>query len=107
MKKLLLGISLLFPIQLMAADKDSVYAWGAWAEGIKPAAGPVVSSTPAPADMPDVSFRPNENTAFARTPTLRLAPGSTGAPQVANTVIIPSNLPVISSGNNLNTGSSL
>ena len=66
MKKLLLGISLLFPLQLLAADKDSVYAWGAWAEGVKPAAGPVVISTPAPADLPNIDFRPNENSAFSR-----------------------------------------
>ena len=66
MKKMLLALALLLPLQAIAADKDSVYSWGAWAEGIKPAAGPVVSITPAPVNQPNVNFRPNENSAFNR-----------------------------------------
>ena len=66
MKTLLLGLALCLPFQLIAADDDSVYSWGPWAEGIKPAAGVVASITPAPVDQPDVSFRPNENAAFSR-----------------------------------------
>ncbi len=53
MKKMLLGISLLFPLQLLAAD-DSVFSWGDWAQGIKPAAGPAVI-LPAPVQQPNVA----------------------------------------------------
>ena len=53
MKKILLGISLLFPLQLLAAD-DSVFSWGDWAQGIKPAAGPAVI-LPAPVQQPNVA----------------------------------------------------
>ena len=66
MKHMLLGFVLLLPFQVFAADNDSVYAWGDWAEGIKPAAGPVAVITPAPANQPKVNFRPNENSAFNR-----------------------------------------
>jgi len=52
--------------QSMAVEKDSVYTWGAWAEGLKPAAGPVARVTPPPAEKTDVLFRPNENAAFLR-----------------------------------------
>ncbi len=52
--------------QSMAVEKDSVYTWGAWAEGIKPAAGPVARVTPPPAEKTDINFRPNENVAFLR-----------------------------------------
>ena len=107
MKKMLLGIVLCLPFQLVAAEDDSVYSWGIWAQGIKPAAGPVASLTPAPVDQPNVNFRPNENAAFSRS-ALRLAPPvSPGAPQAGVVVSIPADLPVISSGNNLNTGGSL
>jgi len=107
MKKLLLGLAVIIPAQLYAAE-DSVYSWGAWADGIKPAAGPVANLAPAPAQKPQVNFRPNETSAFNRTNVLRLAPpAATGAPQEPTTVIIPSNLPVISPGSNLNSGSSL
>ncbi|VAW68211.1 hypothetical protein MNBD_GAMMA09-1794 [hydrothermal vent metagenome] len=50
----------------IAAEKDSVYTWGVWAEGIKPAAGPVAKVTPPPARQTDVNFRPNENAAYLR-----------------------------------------
>jgi hypothetical protein len=67
MKKLLLGLALLIPCHVYATDNDSVYSWGAWAQGIRPAAGPSITITPAPVDMPKVEFRPNENPAFSRT----------------------------------------
>ena len=66
MKQLLLGLACMVPLHLFAADQDSVYSWGAWSQGIKPAAGPVVNITPAPVDQPQVDFRPNENAAFRR-----------------------------------------
>ena len=66
MKKLLLGLAVIFPVQLLAAD-DSVYSWGAWADGIKPAAGPVANITPAPAQKPLVNIRPNEAGPLTRT----------------------------------------
>ena len=53
MKKILLGISLLCPMQLMATETDSVYTWGQWANGIQPAAGPAVVA-PAAAQQPNV-----------------------------------------------------
>ena len=62
----LLTLALLLPIQAMAVEKDSVYIWGTWAEGIKPAAGPVAKVTPPPAQTPDVNFRANETSAFLR-----------------------------------------
>lgn len=73
MKSLLLGLVLCIPLQLFAAEDDSVYSWGAWAQGIKPAAGAVVSITPAPVEQPRVNFRPNENSAFSR--SVQLPPG--------------------------------
>lgn len=98
MKKLLLGFAVIFPFQLFAAD-DSVYSWGAWAEGIKPAAGPVASITPAPAQKPQVNFRPNENSAFARNhrpvvatpPQIIATPAAPvgGANQLPNIVTVP------------------
>jgi len=81
MKKLLLSLAMLFPLQAIAAD-DSVYTWGAWSQGIQPAAGPVAyAATPAPAKTPNVKFRPNENSAFART---FIAPVPTLAAQAAS-----------------------
>ena len=54
MKKVLLGISLLCPMQLMAAE-DSVFTWGQWSQGIQPAAGPaVVAVVAAPVQQPNV-----------------------------------------------------
>jgi len=67
MKKIyLLALAAMLPAQTMAVENDSVYAWGAWEEGIQPAAGPVARITPPPAQKPDVNFRPNENSAFLR-----------------------------------------
>jgi len=66
MKQIYFVLAALISTQAIAADKDSVYTWGAWAEGLKPAAGPVARVTPPPAQKPDVNFRPNENSAFLR-----------------------------------------
>lgn len=97
MKKILLVLAAILPLQIMAADADSIYTWGAWSQGIKPAAGPVAKITPAPAKLPDVNFRPNENAAFLREATTveaRLAPGvSASSPQIANVAIVPSGTP--------------
>ena len=70
MKKLLLGLIIIFPLQAISAD-DSVYTWGAWSQGIQPAAGPAVAAvpTPSPIKTPNINFRPNENSAFFRTST--------------------------------------
>ena len=99
MKKLIAGISLLIPVQLMAAE-DSVYSWGTWAQGIMPAAGNIASAAPAPAQKPNVNFRPNEaagfgRTAVAATPAAAVNPPAAppavpGAPQLPNVVIVPS-----------------
>jgi len=92
---LLLTFSLLLP-QISLADTDSVYSWGAWQSGIKPAAGPAARVTPPPAQQPDISFRPNENSAFLReaAPTVRPAPPAVAsAPQVPNVVITTSSTP--------------
>ncbi len=56
MKKLLLGLVLLLPLQTFAAD-DSVYTWGVWTQGIKPAAGPVIQVAPASVSQPKVNVR--------------------------------------------------
>lgn len=66
MKTLLLVLAIAVPFQISAADDDSVYSWGPWSQGIKPAAGAVPGITPAPVEQPRVSFRPNENSAFSR-----------------------------------------
>lgn len=55
MKKLLLSLAIVLSSSAFAAD-DSVYAWGPWAEGIKPAAGPVYVA-PAPVSEPQVDVR--------------------------------------------------
>lgn len=55
MKTLLLSMVMILPTSLYAAD-NSVYAWGEWAEGIKPAAGPVYVA-PAPVSEPQVDTR--------------------------------------------------
>lgn len=88
MNKLLLGVIFILPLQLHAANGDSVYSWGAWAQGIKPAAGPAVRLTPAPAEQPQVGFRPNENAAFTRsilpaaTPVITPPSPATPAPAI-------------------------
>lgn len=55
MKKLILGLAVILPTFAFASD-GSVYAWGPWADGIKPAAGPVYVA-PAPADQPEADMR--------------------------------------------------
>lgn len=66
MKKILLGIALLFPLTAISAD-DSVYTWGVWSQGVQPAAGAVVHiARPSPVQTPNINIRANENSAFFR-----------------------------------------
>jgi len=65
-KTYLILFAVFLSTQAMAVEEDSVYTWGAWAEGIQPAAGPVARVTPPPVKTPNVNFRPNENAAFLR-----------------------------------------
>ena len=100
MKKVyLLALAIALPIQANAMDSESVYTWGAWAQNIQPAAGPVATVTPSPVTQPTVNFRPNENQAFTRVasnqPTLAVVvtpapPVIPTAPQLPNIVIAPS-----------------
>jgi len=62
----LLAFALLLPFQAIAAEQDSVYTWGQWAEGIQPAAGPVARVTPPPVQAINVNLRANETGAFSR-----------------------------------------
>ena len=55
MKKLLCVLAVLLPASVFAAD-NSVYAWGPWADGIKPAAGPMYVA-PTPVSEPQVDTR--------------------------------------------------
>jgi len=106
----LLTLALLLPVQAMAVEKDSVYTWGTWAEGIKPAAGPVVKVTPPPAQTPDVNFRANETSAFLReaVAVIRVPapPVVPSAPQVSGVTITSVDTPTGSS-TSLNTGGAL
>lgn len=102
-KQFLLAIYLFLPFQVMAIDNDSVYGWGAWAEGIKPAAGPAHRVTPPPAKNPDINFRPNENSAFLREAAVTNRTAFTPAPdavlgaaQLPNIVITTSDTPTTS-----------
>ena len=86
MKNLLLGLAILFPLQAISSD-DSVYSWGIWSQGVKPAAGPVRTVTPKVAQSPNVKFRPNENSAFYRssnaaTPAIPNGPGTPATPAI-------------------------
>ena len=87
----------LLPAKAIALDQDSVYAWGKWAQGIQPAAGPEAKVTPPPAKTPNINFRPNENSAFLREAAsiaFRPAPPVTpDAPQVPNIIIAPTDTP--------------
>jgi len=65
-KAYLLSLALLLPVHAGAVEQDSVYTWGQWANGVKPAAGPVAKVTPPPAQTPDVNFRANEASALLR-----------------------------------------
>ncbi len=89
MKKL---TSMIFAAALMssqAATADSVYSWGSWSQGIKPAAGPVASVTPPPAQKPQVNFRPNEAPNLTRTTVQIQPPAPVPVPVVTPTVTIP------------------
>ena len=66
MKKAILLVSAAL-LSSPAIAADSVYSWGAWSQGLKPAAGGFVQVTPPPVQKPEVNFRPNENKAFGRT----------------------------------------
>ena len=55
MKKLLCVLAVLLPASVLAAN-NSVYAWGPWADGIKPAAGPMYVA-PTPVSEPQVDTR--------------------------------------------------
>ncbi len=72
----------LFAGQSLASD--SVYSWGTWSQGIKPAAGPA-RITPPPAQKPDVSFRPNEHSNLTRS----IATVQTPAPVPTPVVTVP------------------
>lgn len=83
MKKVtLLALALAIPASVSAADKDSVYAWGAWAQNIQPAAGPRIEVAPAAVSQPQVNFRPNENAAFNRVASLPETPAPVTPPPV-------------------------
>lgn len=73
-KATLLALALAIPATVSAADKDSVYAWGAWAQNIQPAAGPRIEVAPAAVSQPQVNFRPNENAAFNRVANVPVTP---------------------------------
>jgi len=62
--KCLLFTALLSSTSAMA--EDSVYSWGSWSQGIKPAAGNTATLTPPPSQLTQVDFRPNENSALTR-----------------------------------------
>ncbi|HED32745.1 MAG TPA: hypothetical protein ENJ08_00815 [Gammaproteobacteria bacterium] len=85
--------ALLLSAPSIAVEHDSVYTWGKWANGLQPAAGPVASVTPPPAQKNEISFRPNENDAFFReaaTSFRPAPPAAPGAPQIPDIVIAPS-----------------
>lgn len=66
MKKAILLVSAVL-LSSPAIAADSVYNWGAWSQGLKPAAGGIAQVTPPPVQRPEINFRPNENKAFGRT----------------------------------------
>ncbi|MCW9013494.1 MAG: hypothetical protein OQL06_06890 [Gammaproteobacteria bacterium] len=88
MNKFILTLALLIPAQLMAAD-DSVYSWGDWSQGVMPAAGNQPSATPAPAQKPNINFRPNEASEFGRS-VAAATPAPVPAPPITPvTVTVP------------------
>ena len=89
-KAYILALAITLPSSAIAADTDSVHTWGAWAQNIQPAAGPIARVTPAPVIQPKVNFRPNENQAFTRSISSLPAPDA---------VITPPEIPVISAEN--------
>lgn len=82
MKKLLLSLLAFMATSAWAAE-HSIYAWGPWSEGIKPAAGPVYVA-PVPVSEPQVDLR--ESMALLREYNSIQPPLQTGV-QVANTAI--------------------
>jgi len=84
----LLAFALLLPLQAMAVETDSVYTWGKWANGIRPAAGPVARVTPPPVQTINVNLRANETSAFSRQIVAT-------APTPVTPIIIPPPVPVI------------
>lgn len=93
MKKIILALSLLLPLQALSVE-DSVYSWGSWSQGIKPAAGPSVTATPSAVQAPNVNFRPNENSAFSRSPTALAINTANDNAQVPTIQIRPPGLPI-------------
>ena len=65
MKNIILGLCLVFPLQAFSAD-DSVYTWGAWSQGIKPAAGGPVARAAIPSPVQTPAFSPRANEARER-----------------------------------------
>jgi hypothetical protein len=88
-KATLLALALTIPASVTAADKDSVYAWGAWSQNIQPAAGPRIEVAPAAVSQPQVNFRPNENAAFNRVASLPETPAPVTPPPVTPPPAIP------------------
>lgn len=97
----ILAFALVLATQANAANKDSVYSWGAWTQNIQPAAGPALPVTPTAVTPTEVNFRPNENSAFNRAAPVEVvvtlpipAPAVIPeAPQLPNIVIVPSSTP--------------
>lgn len=95
-KATLLALALAIPATVTAADKDSVYAWGAWSQNIQPAAGPGIEVVPAAVSQPQVNFRPNENPAFER--KVETLPVVETPPAVATVVANPTSTPPLTVG---------
>ena len=87
MKKLLCVLAVLLPASVFAAD-NSVYAWGPWADGIKPAAGPMYVA-PTPVSEPQVDTR--ESLALLReyTSTTPPIPSSLGTDVYVGNTSLP------------------
>lgn len=101
MKTLLLALALLIPLQAVSVEHDSVYTWGKWAKGIQPAAGPVANAaTPAPVQLAEVNFRPNESSIFTRPPGPVAPTPATPTPPVAINRVNPSSTPTTFSQDN-------
>jgi|GEM_PF-6151980 len=102
MKKYLIPLICLLPLQTLSADQskpDNVYSWGHCAESIQPAAGPGLSLAPAPVQAPNVHLRPNESAKITRTQTQIIvalpqpaAPITAGSPQLPGVVTAPTTI---------------
>lgn len=92
MKKHLLALTMLVPT--VAAAGDSVYAWGPWAEGVKPAAGSTYVAA-SPVAEPTVEMREsiellrqyNEIQQYNEIRYSAAPPAIPGAPQLPGIVI--------------------